>query len=1244
MAKDNKDLSDFDFLKKSVDQYIGTPQAKESVWDKLGRRARRKAMDPLVQDIGWSGVFDGAMNLYSQRKATHDTELATFLAANPEIDSSKLFSGIEDQATEIMKSGNMTYREVVKELAGMHPLHEDYEKLTKQLNEINTNAAQLKEDNDKLLNLKNEIATMDKEDIRNMPSSKRRMYNEIGQGIGDNIKNINGVLVWVDPEDSGIRMRIDETAVSNFDKLPTLEKLGEVLSAGMENGEFKDDEQGQLARHLDVIGNYINPQQVRYRFETSEEIKLLQGALQRLGYNIDYKNKNGKWVRGEDAIDGDMREGGATHAALEQLKKDIESGGGNINKLLNEYKKSDSFKVEENVNPEDYGVKISSLGIEIPKINHEVATKSMNLMNTMASNDLDLTNDVTKSQFDFIMANFWRDIGDEGIYSLIFDGMEGNLAGFASTRPFLEEFIKFKYGENISPEQTEKYLQELMDEDITTSGLKEAFKEWYQDEYIVPKIGTAEADLTDDKLTKKKVNRPPGGGGGDDDDDEKEIPDGIIDYSTGETISEKQLETYYDLDPETIKELDLQPGETYISTDQLDKILEDSPLTEETSEDLSTYTHIKKDSDGKYHGWDPEEESWVDIAASESEGDQTLTDVFEDVDSKVPLIGEGSRLDFLQTVNMQTGKPVGEGETIGTGENTPEFYNGDIFFPGGSLIAFSKTDKNNWTKGAQINDMKIDKDGVLWIYKEGADGIKRDENNKVIASGGKNWSYMNIQKDSKGKKGEMYKMIMEQLNSTLNPDFDKSTIRTVQEGEHREYDSRSKITTQKPRDDAFFAGLDFAVGPEDIHYIAKDGKKYHIDIEDGGDGVMYLDEIYTGSDYADKAFMGPQDSAKYNAIIEDLNENMGFEFETRGEFRVVGADGNLSFYKNDSSLAELVGKGTKVNKNDVYFMDGSITKFFSNEIQNQGGVLFSDTDLESMKKTTYRVRGGGKIQYLDNGEWKDSEFLKKSSGWTDNYYDYDNDWQSYYTKKHGARGIKGHMKIGDRRKTAAYYKLMAELNKQGYRDKNGNRFDSKNPEISVTLGGVDYYFNDLGESNRFQMYSNTVWKTSMDHVFHYNEDNFSMMWNKMFADMQGYWTGGITSLEGTKYGAYGLSSWDKSKPGFHCVVYGDDNGRDDVKFYYYASNGKSYEFRQMEKDVEYTYQGHKYTTDTRFMILAGSLGGAGSTGISVDVSKWKSNKASRYTHELKRQLILWAQKLEQELGSGEPGALDKMTD
>ena len=161
MAKDNKDLSDFDFLKKSVDQYIGKPQAKESVWDKLGRRARRKAMDPLVQDIGWSGVFDGAMNLYSQRKATHDTELATFLAANPEIDSSKLFSGIEDQATEIMKSGNMTYREVVKELAGMHPLHEDYEKLTKQLNEINTNAAQLKEDNDKLLNLKNEIATMD---------------------------------------------------------------------------------------------------------------------------------------------------------------------------------------------------------------------------------------------------------------------------------------------------------------------------------------------------------------------------------------------------------------------------------------------------------------------------------------------------------------------------------------------------------------------------------------------------------------------------------------------------------------------------------------------------------------------------------------------------------------------------------------------------------------------------------------------------------------------------------------------------------------------------------------------------------------------------------------------------------------------------------------------------------------------------------------------------------------------------
>ena len=52
MAKDNKDLSDFDFLKKSVDQYIGTPQAKESVWDKVGRRARRKAIKEGIDVSG----------------------------------------------------------------------------------------------------------------------------------------------------------------------------------------------------------------------------------------------------------------------------------------------------------------------------------------------------------------------------------------------------------------------------------------------------------------------------------------------------------------------------------------------------------------------------------------------------------------------------------------------------------------------------------------------------------------------------------------------------------------------------------------------------------------------------------------------------------------------------------------------------------------------------------------------------------------------------------------------------------------------------------------------------------------------------------------------------------------------------------------------------------------------------------------------------------------------------------------
>ena len=141
--------------------------------------------------------------------------MAAYIAANPEIDESLLYDGTGDLVSNVMQQNNLRFREINQQLSFMDIRNPRYQELANELNQINTTSAQLREDNKKLLGIRNIM----KDDNRveeltdGMTDAQQAMYNDILTGNTQNFVNINGKLHWQNPDDADE----DPIAVSSID-------------------------------------------------------------------------------------------------------------------------------------------------------------------------------------------------------------------------------------------------------------------------------------------------------------------------------------------------------------------------------------------------------------------------------------------------------------------------------------------------------------------------------------------------------------------------------------------------------------------------------------------------------------------------------------------------------------------------------------------------------------------------------------------------------------------------------------------------------------------------------------------------------------------------------------------------------------------------------------------------------------------------------------------------------------------
>ena len=246
MAKkqNNKNfMSSQDFL-GDLFKNVGKSTGK-NLFEKLSTNARQEALQPLVKSLQAQAFTKPLIELKNKAEEAQKAGMAAYIAANPEIDESLLYDGTANLVNNIMQQNNLRFRQINQQLSFMDVRNPRYQELANELNNINTISAQLREDNKKLLGIRNLMKedNMVEMQSKGMSDYEKAMYNDILIGNTENFVNINGKLHWQDPDDAGV----DPMAISSVDAAGPVYANSVVMEKHIElyneviNAQFVDD-------------------------------------------------------------------------------------------------------------------------------------------------------------------------------------------------------------------------------------------------------------------------------------------------------------------------------------------------------------------------------------------------------------------------------------------------------------------------------------------------------------------------------------------------------------------------------------------------------------------------------------------------------------------------------------------------------------------------------------------------------------------------------------------------------------------------------------------------------------------------------------------------------------------------------------------------------------------------------------------------------------------------------------------
>ena len=197
--KDPSDLMQYDFLPQ-VNQPAGG-----GLYKQLAQLGQVQRSEPLQQIVNTQALITPLTTMLDAANQKMIDGMADYNKANPDLDESQMFEGTEDLVAENIQSNTTKFKELNKKLAYMNPGSKKYSETVSEINDLSKNNINLRDDNKKLLAIRNIIKESDIQELSGSNAPELAlMYSNIQQGVKDNFKNIDGKLHWVHPNDKDV--------------------------------------------------------------------------------------------------------------------------------------------------------------------------------------------------------------------------------------------------------------------------------------------------------------------------------------------------------------------------------------------------------------------------------------------------------------------------------------------------------------------------------------------------------------------------------------------------------------------------------------------------------------------------------------------------------------------------------------------------------------------------------------------------------------------------------------------------------------------------------------------------------------------------------------------------------------------------------------------------------------------------------------------------------------------------------
>ena len=176
------------------------------LYSQLAQLGRVQRSQPVMNQMATQAFFSPITTYINKAEEQAVAGMVEYNMANPDVDDSQLFDGTEEAIGSELQENSARFRELNRKLAYMSPNNKDYADTVTEINKINKANVDLRDQNKKLLDIRNLIKSSDMSEFSfSNGAAYRDMYTDIQQGVKDNFSIKNGKITWTNPKAGNVK-------------------------------------------------------------------------------------------------------------------------------------------------------------------------------------------------------------------------------------------------------------------------------------------------------------------------------------------------------------------------------------------------------------------------------------------------------------------------------------------------------------------------------------------------------------------------------------------------------------------------------------------------------------------------------------------------------------------------------------------------------------------------------------------------------------------------------------------------------------------------------------------------------------------------------------------------------------------------------------------------------------------------------------------------------------------------------